>query len=300
MTLTSAPKSNTDTSRSVPTATAKLIRAAHTPRDLDFNPQIADLMLAIRAGRPTVISRSSARTRTGQRQASLSWKTDRGTWNRFQSDEGRFYCEPFTPGTHATDLDTDEPWSHLVDKLLDAITHNWHVHTYLLDNVAVLSWDRASHGNTPTVILHPDDTLHDFYNWPEYLPEHLEPRNTPVTPARAFQDNVKTAFRSPARNHPYTQETIFKDPKSLLPPCQIFPCPNAADYNALDPRGYDHGPLCNYHLYGPTGYVQDRRPFEEFRTWLSRTNHLIALMTPLALHAETERARRWTGHQQGP
>ena len=102
MTLTSAPRSRTDTSRSVPTATAKLIRAAHTPREhLDFNPQIADLMLAIRAGRPTVISRSSARTRTGQRQASLSWKTDRGTWNRFQSDKGRFYCDPITPGTHA-------------------------------------------------------------------------------------------------------------------------------------------------------------------------------------------------------
>ena len=293
----STPVTYVDTTRTSPTFETKLVYRLHEPQDfLGFNPHIADLMLAIRAGRPTVITHSTSLSTTRNRFASFSWKTQKGDWNAFWSQHDNYNCADIPDGTPVTDLDTNKSWSSDVDKLLSAIVENCHVRTHLRDGAAILSWDRASHGNTPTIILHPDDRVENYYNWPEFLPEHLEPKHTnPSYDSSPYLDHSRRP-RLPEveTNHPHTYASLFADRSSFLPECQIPTCGCPADYRALDNRRTDNGPLCNYHLYGPHGYATTRQSFQKFQDWLDVTNQRISSLTALELRAEQDRAARWT------
>ena len=264
---------------------------------MEFNPHIADLMLAIRANRPTVITHSSSKTKLGQKLASFSWKTTTGQWDSFQLKGENFHCQAIEENTIVAEIDTPESWCDLVDKLLNAIVHNCHVQALNLNGTAVLSWDRASHGNTPTIVLHPDDSIENYYDWPYFLPEHLEPKHTNPVPDSIFYDHIKQTQPPHVHNRPFTWDTAYQSRDELLPTCQVQPCGNLSDYNALDHRHFDHGPLCNYHLYGPRGYATTRQPYQEFTDWLKATNRELSSLIALELHHEQLRAQNWSNHR---
>ena len=287
---------NIDNSRSVPTMRANLIRTHHEPDSaMEFNSHIADLMLAIRAGRPTVATRSSTRTKLGQQIASFAWKNESGRWDRFHLDRDQYYYQPFEPGTEVAALDTQERWCDLVDKLLTAITYNCFITARTIDGRAVLSWDRASHGNTPTIVLHADDTIESFYQWPEYLPEHLEPKATPPVLAHCFYDHHKPLhLPHVTRTSEPTGETYLDPRWPTLPPCLVTLCPNRASYNAPLPRGDSfQRPVCNHHLYGPAGYTATRQPYQTLSAWLGTVNQQLDSLTPMELFAAQQRASKW-------
>lgn len=297
-TLPTATKNTyVDTTRSKPIDQAQLVQTKHQPvRYLEFNPHIADLMLAIRAGRPTVITKSSTR----QDIASFAWKTAAGAWNSFFEDNERYCCQSIEKGTHVFDIDTPNPWSSLVDKLISAIKGNCYIHTRLIDGAAVLSWDRSSHGNTPTIVLYPNNLIANYYNWPSHLPEHLEPKETPYHLHPNSFEHVKPFRPAILPYQPATQQELFKaGHPDLAAQCRIEPCTTNAPNHAVDPRNTAHGPLCNYHLYGPNGYLNTRQPYQEFANWLSKTNSVLADMNALELHAELRRARDWSHADQG-
>ena len=285
-------------SRITPTAEASLAVLPHNPDQLkSFNHYIASLMLSIRAGHKPVLARSSSHTKTGNQLASISWNTACGS-SRLYLKGSQIQAEPALPqNTLAVTIDDPGHWFNDVDKLLNAVANNCFVKTYLLDGAAVLSWDRASHGNTPTIILFPDGRIQSYYDWPIFLPEHLEPRHTEMVRAPLTYDHIKTPPKHTAPNHPFTWEALYTtDPP--LPDCQIPSCPNKADYNALDPRDEDQGPLCNYHLYGPEGYVQTHLPYEDFAAWLSRTTTRLHHLSPMERCAHNQRAAAWKAHNR--
>ena len=256
---------------------------------LAFNHHLVSLMLAIRDGQSPVITRSSTLTRPGNARASISWKTPQGEWSRFHSEDGQYHHPHTTDGTLVADLDTQAPWCDLVDKLLTAITRNCHVKTSSAGRIATLSWDRASHGNTPTILLTPGDRMAVYRDWPSTLPEHLEPPHTPIAPASPFYDHIKPLHRD------YVLHVQTQHQTDTPATCQVVTCPNIAQYNALDHRGHNEGPLCNYHLYGPGGFAH-RPPFQTFRQWLSRTLETQTAMHPLEHAAHQQRVSRWTTH----
>ena len=277
-----------------PTAPIQEANLVHRPYHdrgdlLLFNPWLADLMLSIRQGHNPVTTRSTPNARPATVYASIAWKGPQGHWRRFHSEGGRYHCPPISPGTPVFDLDTQETWCNLVDKLLTAISYNCHLTARCHEGHAVLSWDRASHGNTPTIVLNPDDRITHYRDWPRYLPEHLEPPTTPLVPLSPFYDHLKPLHRG------HNAPNRLRDDSPPPPTCQLDACPNPAPYNALDHRGQDEGPLCNFHLYGPDGFVH-RPAFLTFRQWRDHTLQTEHQMLPIELAAHRDRAARWSAN----
>ena len=298
MQATSTAVPHVDTSRYEPKYQGKLIRTPYQGQeDQQFNHHITSLMLAIRGNRRIVTTRSSTRTKTGKARASVSWKTPTGAWNSFILESSQFYCQGTEEDAKITSIDGEEPWLSLADKLLTAINENCYVSTHLLEGSAVLSWDRVSHGNTPTIVLDHQDNFHDYYNWPYHLPAHLEPKHTPETTNTKLLDHFKPLRPQAVPAPPNTECHLFQeqDP-STLSNCETDHCPATAFRPAVDERNWNHGQFCNYHLYGPRGYAQTKQDFPEFKDWLKETNHRLANMLPLELHAEKQRALTWSHH----
>ena len=289
-----------DTSRCELKYQGKLIRTPYQGQeDQQFNHHITSLMLAIRENRRIVTTRSSTRTKTGKTLASVSWKTPTGTWNSFVLEGSQFYCQGTEENARITGIHGEEPWLSLADKLLTAINENCYVSTHLLEGSAV-PWDRASHGNTPTIVLDNQDNFHDYYNWPNNLPAHLEPKHTPATTNTKLLDHFKPLRPQVFPTPPNTERDSFqeRDP-STLPTCETDHCQAKAFHPAVDERNWNHGQICNYHLYGPRGYAQTKQDYPEFKDWLKETNRRLANMLSLELHAEKQRALNWS-HYHNP
>ena len=294
MTATKVKQAYIDTTRLRPVEEARLVRGPYTPRPhCEFNHRLASLMVAISAGRATLITRSSTLTQVGNARSNFAWKTEDNSWDQFTSLNGRYSCGETQPGTTVTDLDTEESWSNIVAHLLTAINYNAFVTARRIDDMAVLSWDRASHGNTPTVVLHPSGLVQHFYNWPEFLPEHLEPKQTPFIESYApsYYDHAKRRAPQPSGTRHYPGTGPYGVP--VLPDCHIRYCPNQAEQNPLDLREAEQEPTCNYHLYGAAGYFQTRLPYQEFQEWQAQTVQGLSALCPLELHAEIQRAQEW-------
>ena len=144
----------------------------------DFERALASLMLSIRAGQSIQMMRvphsSHHKPATYERAAylALQWIDPAGQPRRVVSVDSaaRYWPEnPPPDGPAITDRYS------VFDKMLDAVNYHYDIQTFV-DHAgdAVLIWDRASHGNTPAVILTPDNQVMTYYEAPTSVRQRVD------------------------------------------------------------------------------------------------------------------------------
>ena len=155
-------------------ATDRLDHHADNP----FQRQLASLMFTVRAQLPLQMVRvphdSTHKPPTYPRAAyiALKWIDPHGHYRGIVSVDsaGRYWPEnPPLSGPGIVDQ------YNTCDKLIDAINYHYDIQARVTSSGdAILTWDRASHGNTPAIILTPDDIVHTYYEAPLYVRELLD------------------------------------------------------------------------------------------------------------------------------
>lgn len=125
---------------------------------------LANLMISCLQGRFPRFIRGSRHERFGH-DAAIQWQDQDGQVRSFilEAKPGRYHADnPPASGPHVADA------GNSVDKMLHAISENWAIKAFRHGPaIAVINWDRRSHGNHPAVVLHNDTgTLATYYEAP--------------------------------------------------------------------------------------------------------------------------------------
>lgn len=144
----------------------------------DFDQALASLMLSIRAGQSIQMVRVPHSSRhkpdTCGRAAylALQWIDPTGQPRGVVSVESAARYWPQNPPPEGPAI-TDR--YSVFDKVLDAVNYHYDIQTFV-DHAgdAVLIWDRASHGNTPAVILTPDNQVMTYYEAPPSVRQRVD------------------------------------------------------------------------------------------------------------------------------
>ena len=139
---------------------------------------LASLMLSIKANQPMQVVRlehSSLHKHPDHHRAAyvaIKW-TDPNQQPRavvYVDSASRYWAE-HPPTEHPGINDTYS----VFDKLIDAVNYHYDIQTFVDDDGnAVLTWDRASHGNCPAIILTPDNEVLTYYDAPQQTKERLD------------------------------------------------------------------------------------------------------------------------------
>lgn len=131
---------------------------------------MANLMLNIRHGNPLQIRRLpnsslyQAQPTSRAAYVALDWTDPAGQPRYIVSVNatGQYWAENPPPDGPAI----KDRYS-VFDKILDAVNYHYDIRTFVDDQgSAVLTWDRASHGNCPAVVLTAEDLILTYYHAP--------------------------------------------------------------------------------------------------------------------------------------
>ena len=131
---------------------------------------LASLMIACCEGRlPEFSAHGPPRDRLGRTNATIQWRENSDTERacNLDMDEGRWEIK--NPPDDGPQIDDHSSAMSSVDKMLQAISEGWNIRAFQPKaNIAVISWDRMSHGNHPAVVMqrHPD-TIIFYYEAPD-------------------------------------------------------------------------------------------------------------------------------------
>ena len=131
---------------------------------------LTSLMIACHEGRtPELSAHGPPRDRLGRQDAAIRWREANGTERALTLDvaEGHWEIENLPDGGPGIDDHSNSMSS--IDKMRQAISEGWNIRAFRpKPDLAVISWNRMSHGNHPAVVMqHHPDTIIFYYEAPD-------------------------------------------------------------------------------------------------------------------------------------